>query len=77
MRILSDLLANNQAWAAAMIQREPDFFARLSGQQAALSYLWIGCSDSRVPANHRLSNFCCPARCLSIGMSQTWSFILT
>jgi carbonic anhydrase len=50
MRNLSDLIANNQAWAAEMVRREPDFFARLSGQQAP-QYLWIGCSDSRVPAN--------------------------
>src|SRR5690348_9360999 len=47
---LSELIQGNRAWAGAMIQREPDFFARLSRQQAP-RYLWIGCSDSRVPAN--------------------------
>jgi carbonic anhydrase len=50
MRILSHLFANNRAWAAEMTRRQPDFFARLSDQQAP-QYLWIGCSDSRVPAN--------------------------
>jgi carbonic anhydrase len=47
---LDHLFANNQAWAARQIAREPDFFARLVSQQAP-EYLWIGCSDSRVPAN--------------------------
>src|ERR671924_329311 len=50
MRELSQLFANNRAWAAEISRREPDFFARLAGQQAP-QYLWIGCSDSRVPAN--------------------------
>jgi carbonic anhydrase len=50
MRLLSRLLANNQAWAAEMARRDPEFFERLAGQQAP-RYLWIGCSDSRVPAN--------------------------
>ncbi len=47
---LSDLFTNNRAWADSMIRHDPDFFKRLSGQQAP-RYLWIGCSDSRVPAN--------------------------
>jgi carbonic anhydrase len=50
MRMLSQLFANNRAWAEQMTAREPDFFSRLSRQQAP-QYLWIGCSDSRVPAN--------------------------
>src|SRR5215467_11895939 len=50
MRVLSQLFVNNRAWAEQMVQREPDFFARLARQQAPL-YFWIGCSDSRVPAN--------------------------
>ena len=50
MRVLNHLFANNQAWASDMTRREPDFFARLSRQQTP-QYLWIGCSDSRVPAN--------------------------
>src|SRR5262245_56347559 len=50
MRVLSQLFANNRAWAEEMVRREPDFFARLAAQQAP-QYMWIGCSDSRVPAN--------------------------
>ena len=50
MRVLSQLFANNRAWAEQMARREPDFFARLAQQQTP-QYLWIGCSDSRVPAN--------------------------
>jgi carbonic anhydrase len=48
--VISRLLANNRAWAEEMVRRQPDFFARLARQQAP-EYLWIGCSDSRVPAN--------------------------
>jgi carbonic anhydrase len=47
---LDHLLANNRAWAARMTGSDPDFFARLATQQAP-QYLWIGCADSRVPAN--------------------------
>lgn len=50
MRVLSQLFANNRAWAAGMTRQDPDFFRRLSTQQAP-EYFWIGCSDSRVPAN--------------------------
>jgi carbonic anhydrase len=50
MRVLNHLFANNRAWAAEMIRHDPDFFERLAHQQAP-QYLWIGCSDSRVPAN--------------------------
>src|SRR4029079_19559412 len=50
MSVLSHLFANNQAWAVEMTRQDPEFFQRLSGQQAP-EYLWIGCSDSRVPAN--------------------------
>jgi carbonic anhydrase len=49
-RALSHLFENNRAWAAEMTRQDPDFFERLSGQQTP-QYLWIGCSDSRVPAN--------------------------
>ena len=48
--MLEDLFANNREWAARMTAQDPDFFRRLAGQQAP-QYLWIGCSDSRVPAN--------------------------
>jgi carbonic anhydrase len=47
---LHDLFARNRAWARDITSREPDFFLRLSAQQSP-RYLWIGCSDSRVPAN--------------------------
>ncbi len=47
---LQSLLANNRTWAARMTARQPDFFSRLSALQRP-RYLWIGCADSRVPAN--------------------------
>ncbi len=47
---LPDLFTKNRAWAAATEQSEPGFFTRLLQQQAP-QYLWIGCADSRVPAN--------------------------
>ena len=47
---LSPLLAQNRAWSEAMRAEDPEFFSRLVAQQAPES-LWIGCSDSRVPAN--------------------------
>src|SRR5947199_246658 len=50
MRLLNNLFANNREWAAEMTRRDPDFFARLSRLQTP-PYLWIGCADSRVPAN--------------------------
>ena len=48
--MLDDLKANNRAWAQRKVAADPGFFKRLEGQQAP-EYLWIGCSDSRVPAN--------------------------
>jgi carbonic anhydrase len=48
--MLEDLKANNRAWAERKVAADPSFFRRLEGQQAP-KYLWIGCSDSRVPAN--------------------------
>jgi carbonic anhydrase len=47
---LDRLLQNNRAWAADRVKRDPTFFTRLEKQQAP-EFLWIGCSDSRVPAN--------------------------
>jgi carbonic anhydrase len=47
---LRQLFENNQRWAQRMCQRDPEFFSKLSRQQSP-AYLWIGCSDSRVPAN--------------------------
>ncbi|HXT78224.1 MAG TPA: carbonic anhydrase, partial [Acetobacteraceae bacterium] len=48
--MLEHLKANNRAWAQRMVTADADFFHRLERQQAP-EYLWIGCSDSRVPAN--------------------------
>ncbi len=50
MQELKELFDNNRAWAASMVKRDAEFFARLSRQQSP-QYLWIGCADSRVPAN--------------------------
>ena len=50
MRDLGHLFENNRTWAQRIRQQDPDFFAKLSQQQFP-TYLWIGCSDSRVPAN--------------------------
>ena len=47
---LDHLFENNRAWSERMRRNDPQFFARLSGQQQP-RYLWIGCADSRVPAN--------------------------
>jgi len=50
MRTLRHLFDNNRVWAGQILQRDPDFFRALSRQQSP-NYLWIGCADSRVPAN--------------------------
>jgi carbonic anhydrase len=50
MADINELFVNNRRWAERMNQREPGFFNRLARQQAP-RYLWIGCADSRVPAN--------------------------
>jgi carbonic anhydrase len=50
MGSLNRLFQNNKDWAERILQRDPNFFSKLSGQQSP-EYLWIGCSDSRVPAN--------------------------
>ena len=50
MKHLPELFAQNRAWAEAQRERDPDFFKRLQGIQRP-TFLWIGCSDSRVPAN--------------------------
>ncbi|MEP7338073.1 MAG: carbonate dehydratase [Acidobacteriota bacterium] len=53
MRTLEQLLENNRAWSQEMKARQADFFERLSLQQSP-EYLWIGCSDSRLPPNEIL-----------------------
>lgn len=50
MRVLKPLFEKNRQWAGKIKESDPDFFTRLSKQQNP-EYLWIGCSDSRVPAN--------------------------
>jgi carbonic anhydrase len=50
MRSLTHLFASNRAWAARVREQQPEFFENLARQQNP-AYLWIGCSDSRVPAN--------------------------
>jgi carbonic anhydrase len=50
MPSIAHLLARNRAWSAAVRARNPEFFTALATQQSP-RYLWIGCSDSRVPAN--------------------------
>ncbi|WP_339652466.1 carbonate dehydratase [Halopseudomonas pelagia] len=50
MTDLTQLFDNNRAWAESIKQEDPEFFSKLAGQQAP-EYLWIGCADSRVPAN--------------------------
>ena len=48
--LLSSLLENNASWVESVTRSDPNYFSRLADQQAP-EYLWIGCSDSRVPAN--------------------------
>src|ERR1700704_4496499 len=50
MKNLPELFRNNRDWAERVTRSDPDFFEELSQQQLP-TYLWIGCSDSRVPAN--------------------------
>lgn len=50
MKVLPELFNQNRAWAHDITSRDPEFFLKLSAQQTP-RYLWIGCSDSRVPAN--------------------------
>ena len=50
MRFLSHLFDKNRAWADSICKSDPEFFRNLSEQQSP-EYLWVGCADSRVPAN--------------------------
>jgi carbonic anhydrase len=50
MKTLGHLFENNRTWAAGIKEQDPQFFSKLSSQQAP-EYLWIGCADSRVPSN--------------------------
>ena len=71
---LDQLFANNREWAEAMVAKDADFFKRLVSQQAP-EYLWIGCSDSRVPANEIVDLL--PVSSLFIATLLTWLFIPT
>lgn len=51
--VLAHLFQSNRDWAASLVAETPDFFKKLEAQQAP-EYMWIGCSDSRVPANELL-----------------------
>jgi len=51
--IIAELFANNRQWAESIVAEDPQFFEHLAHQQKP-EYLWIGCSDSRVPANEIL-----------------------
>ncbi|WP_028008881.1 carbonate dehydratase [Solimonas flava] len=53
MRTLNQLFVNNEAWARSRVAEDPDYFKRLVNQQQP-DYFWIGCADSRVPANEIL-----------------------
>ena len=68
MTTLDELLRNNREWADGVRREDPAFFKQLSQQQAP-KYLWIGCSDSRVPANQILG--LAPARSSSTAISPT------
>ena len=50
METLDHLFEKNKAWAKSINEKDPNFFQHLSKQQSP-EYLWIGCADSRVPAN--------------------------
>jgi len=50
LRMLDELFRNNRSWADSVKARDPDFFEKLAQQQTP-QFLWIGCADSRVPAN--------------------------
>jgi len=63
MTKLVQLFNNNRKWAAKVNAADPDFFSTLSKQQQP-EYLWIGCADSRVPANEIVD--LCPVKFLSI-----------
>ncbi|MDZ4058241.1 MAG: carbonic anhydrase, partial [Polynucleobacter sp.] len=49
-KALEHLFEKNRQWSKSMVDEDPDFFTRLVSQQAP-EFLWIGCADSRVPAN--------------------------
>jgi len=69
MSSLAPLLENNRAWSARCAAEDPQYFERLAHQQMP-RYLWIGCSDSRVPANEILGLR--PGEVFVTATSATW-----
>lgn len=70
MSRLDELLEKNEAWASRIEAEDPAFFKRLAAIQTP-KFLWIGCSDSRVPANQIVDM--APGRCSSIATSpMSW-----
>jgi hypothetical protein len=67
--MLDHLKANNRAWAERMVAADANFFRRLERQQSP-EYLWIGCSDSRKPANEIVASTLASSSCTET--SQTW-----
>ena len=68
MTTLRNLIDKNWEWARTMKEAEPDFFSKISKEQNP-EYLWIGCSDSRVPANQVIDLL--PGKSLYTVISQT------
>ena len=73
MKDLKRLLDQNREWAEAIKASDPEFFQKLAKQQSP-KFLWIGCADSRVPANQLV--VWSRARCLYTGTWRTSSFTL-
>ena len=74
MKDIHNLLQKNREWADRIEKEDPDFFHQLAKQQSP-EYLWIGCSDSRVPANQIIGM--ARARSSYTAMSPTWWCIPT
>ncbi len=74
MKDIDTLISNNALWSKMLVEEDPGFFEKLAQAQKP-RFLWIGCSDSRVPAE-RLTGLE-PANSLFTVMLLTWSFTLT
>ncbi len=71
MKDIDTLISNNALWSKMLVEEDPGFFEKLAQAQKP-RFLWIGCSDSRVPAE-RLTGLE-PANCLFTVMWLTWLF---
>lgn len=74
MKDIDTLISNNALWSKMLVEEDPGFFEKLAQAQKP-RFLWIGCSDSRVPAE-RLTGLE-PANSLFTVMLLTWSFTPT